>query len=125
MKQINNQGNSIALIFQNENLPIQNQYSESFSCTNLSSVALEISDATTCEVKVQGCVYDKDSDGKLLADNDCQWTTLGLINASDFSVLDEAGEDGIYYLSLSGIQRVRLDIGSTTTTAKIIMVSGE
>ena len=97
------------VVFQDENVKIDGQYSLSFNCYGLGDVVFEVKGTDTCDIEVQVAVKTIGSDKKELSDDNIAWTQLAVISASDFSVGSKIEAKGIYYASLAGCSKVRLN----------------
>ena len=116
-----NQQSPLTLIFQDEVKKIDGQYSKMFECSNLQTMTLEIKGVDTCDITVEGAVNIYDTEGSVLDEDDIDFTQLGLISASDYSVVDKATTKGIYYLSLGGVRGVRLNCSNLSSDTIITM----
>lgn len=126
MSQAINLGGALLYVFQDTNNQIVGEYSTSVNVVNIQTATLEVQGADTCSITVQGCVNDKEEDNITpLDDENCQWTPLANISVKDYEITETITSDGIYYISLSGIQRIRLSVGDTTKTARITLMRAE
>ena len=72
--------------------------------------------ATSFNVEIQACVDISDT---------IEWTTLMVVNESDFSTLDAITDKGLYAFSMAGKNRIKVKINSVsggylTITGKFI-----
>lgn len=101
------------IIFQDEKNKIDGEYSSEFNCFNINDVVLEIKGTDTCDIEVQVAVNTT---------SELEWTTIALINASDYSVSSKAEAKGIYFASLAGCQKVRLKVNNLSEDTIITMM---
>lgn len=73
------------------------------------NLSLEISGDGTATVTVQGCVNTVDAEGQQLPDSELQWTDLSMLSAKDYSQKPVLSENGIYYVGIIGISRIRIN----------------
>ena len=97
--------------------------SEPFRNNGFASLTLEVSGASSIALTVEGCVNIIKPNGEAMSDVECSWTPLAIINMSDFSVLSEIANNGIYAIGISGSARVRVVISSIEGEAIITGVA--
>ena len=119
------EGSPIIFTFSSHNKPLT-ETSKSIKCYGMHKASLEIVDATTISITVEGCVNATNIEtGAQLTDEEITWTKLATISATSLEKVDTLTEDGIYYIDLSGIQRVRLNVTSITGTPTISMMRAD
>lgn len=87
-----------------------------------SNMVLEISGASAISLKVQGCINVKDANGDTIPDNNLEWSDIDLITAKNMGPASVASDNGIYYVSISGLTKVKVTATSSTGTIKVIGV---
>lgn len=97
--------------------------SEPFRNNGFSTLTLEVSGATSIALSVEGCVNIIKPNGETMTDEECSWTPLAIINMSDFSVLSEIADNGIYAIGINGNARVRVVVSSIEGEAIITGVA--
>lgn len=119
------EGSPIIFTFSSHNKPLT-ETSKSIKCYGMHKASLEIVDATTLSITVEGCVNATNVDtGAQLNDEDITWTTLAIISATSLEQVYTLTENGIYYIDLSGIQRVRLNVTLISGTPTISMMRAD
>ena len=78
---------------------------------------------TSIALTVEGCVNIIKPNGDTMTDAECSWTPLAIISMSDFSVLSEIADNGIYAIGINGSARVRVVISSIEGEAVITGVA--
>ena len=86
------------------------------------ALTLEVSGSTAVSLKVQGCINTEDVNKQPIPDVNLEWTDLGIINLSDFSVTASATSNGIYSVTIAGIAKVRVVLESVTGSTTVIGV---
>lgn len=94
--------------------------SDSFGNNGYDNLTLEVSGAGSGVFAVQGCVNTLNADGNPLDDEDCAWTTLAVINANSYSKATSIGANGIYYVGVHGVSRVRVAATSVSGPKTIV-----
>lgn len=82
--------------------------SASFVNNGYDNLALEISGSGSGTFAVEGCVNTLNAQGGALEDSQISWTPLMLISAEDFKSHGTATTNGIYYVAVAGISKVRV-----------------
>lgn len=119
------EGSPIIFTFSSQNKPLT-ETSKSIKCYGMHKASLEIVGATTFSITVEGCVNATNVDtGAQLTDNEITWTKLATISATSLEKVDTLNKNGIYYIDLSGIQRVRLNVTSISGTPTISMMRAD
>lgn len=96
--------------------------SDIFNNTMYGSLTLEISGVEAIQLKVQGCIKIEDADKNPIPEQDLEWSDLGLIAIKNFTVVETAVANGIYSVSIAGLNKVRVVIESVTGDATVIGV---
>ncbi len=97
--------------------------SESFHNNGFATLILEVSDATSIKLTVEGCINILNTNGTTKTDEECAWTTLAAIDLSAYSVLDEISSNGIYAIGINGSARVRVVVSEISGSATITGVA--
>lgn len=105
--------------------------SESFINSGYNTMTIEVSRTDNIEMYVEACinVVDRwiDEDGmprsETLQDSDCWWTGLKIMNMNTYEAVDTITGPGIYMVSITGCQRVRVGIDSIGEPAVIVGVA--
>lgn len=119
------EGSPIIFTFSSHNKPLT-ETSKSIKCYGMHKASLEIVGATTISITVEGCVNATNVDtGTQLNDGEITWTKLATISATSLEKVDTLNKNGIYYIDLSGIQRVRLNVTSISGTPTISMMRAD
>lgn len=100
--------------------------SDSFHNSGFDTLALEVSpsgssSSVTIEGYVEGCINIVAPDGTTLEDADCAWTQLALIDATLNK--QTTFEQGIYFVGINGMARVRVVVTSISGSATIVGVA--
>lgn len=78
---------------------------------SLQTIAVEVKNAASPSIQIEGCMDDyNEVTKKNLDDDDCVWYQLAIINSKDFSIVDKITENGIYYISVAGAKRFRFNV---------------
>ena len=88
--------------------------------TNYNIITIEVKNSASIEMYIDGCVIDRDADGKDLDDDEMQWIPISAINVSDFSIVNSITTNGIYQFSLQGLIRIRARVVSVSGNAQIV-----
>lgn len=97
--------------------------SESFHNNGFATLILEVSDATSIKLSVEGCINILNTNGTTKTDEECTWTTLAAISLSGYEVLDEIDQNGIYAIGINGSARVRVVVSEISGSATITGVA--
>lgn len=84
------------------------------------NLSLEISGEGTATIIVQGCVNTVDAKGQQLSDDKIQWTDLSMLSAKDYSQKPLLLENGIYYVGIIGISRIRINATDVSGNKTIV-----
>ena len=95
--------------------------SDAFHNAGYSTMILEVSDGV--EGSVEGCINIVNPDGSTKTDNECDWSSLALINMADYAVGDTFTEAGHYAVGINGMSRVRIVLTSVSGEATILGVA--
>lgn len=97
--------------------------SESFHNNGFSTLILEISDATSISLTVEGCINILNTDGTAKTDEECTWSTLAVIGLGSYNVADAITDNGIYAIGINGTARVRVVVSAISGSATITGVA--
>ena len=82
---------------------------------------LEISGTVTAiSLEVEGCINQLNGNGNQLDESDCDYSTLTVFKAEDYSMSTSVTDKGVYYVPINGRSRVRVKINSVTGDAIIV-----
>lgn len=98
----------------------EDKASDSIWNNGYDNLSLEISGNGSATIVVQGCVNTVDANGKQLNDNEITWTNLSMLDAKDYSQKAELTENGIYYVGIIGISRIR--VNATDVSGELVIV---
>lgn len=95
--------------------------SDSYHNVGFDTLILEVAGSEDIELKVQGCSNILKEDGMTSkSDDECEWSDLAVINAKNFDVSESISSNGIYYIGINGLMRVRVSVTSITGSATIL-----
>jgi len=97
--------------------------SESVYNTGYSTFTLEV--AGTAVGRVEGCINIANADGSPKADNECSWTTLGIINMQSYAFSQGFTQGGKYAIGINGMARIRVVLTSVTGSVTLVGVMEE
>ena len=84
------------------------------------NLAIELSGTGSAALSIQGCVNTVNAQGEQLEDADCSWTSLSVLKASDYSQVQQIEANGIYYVGITGISRIR--VKATNVSGQVTIV---
>ena len=84
------------------------------------NLAVEVSGTGSGTIVVQGCVNTLNADDQQMEDQDINWTDLSMLSATNYSQKATITENGIYYVGVSGISRVRIQATGVSGTLTIV-----
>lgn len=84
------------------------------------NLAVEVSGTGSGAIVVQGCINTLDADDQQMDDQDINWTDLSMLSATNYSQKATITENGIYYVGVSGISRVRIQATGVSGTLTIV-----
>lgn len=88
------------------------------------SVTLEISGGGTGMIYVEGCINILNADGSTKTDAQCSWTKMSMMDMKTMSIVDVIKGDGIYSITTSGLNRIRVTIESISSPITVVGVAG-
>lgn len=94
--------------------------SKSFFNLGFDNFALEISGSGTATLTIEGCINTVNAQGEQMDDDDCTWTPLSTLSAKDYAKSSAISNKGIYYVGISGLSRIRVNV--TSVTGSVIIV---
>lgn len=94
--------------------------SKGFWANGYDNLAVEVSGTGSGTIVVQGCINTVDASGKQLDDQDISWTDLSMLSATNYSQKATITENGIYYVGVSGISRVRVQATDVSGSLTIV-----
>lgn len=114
----------IHVFFDSVNTPLSAAaVSPSIGTNGFQVLTLEVTGADA-SLTVQGCLNVIGRDGLLKPDAECEWTNLAIINLSDYSVIEEITEKGVYAIGIGDTARYRVNVTSVSGSATIIGFAG-
>ena len=99
--------------------------SDSFKNNGYENLTIEVSGEGSAAFSVEGCMNIQKPDGSAMEDEECSWTSLAIFNGTDLSQLSEISEKGIYYVSIAGLSRVRVNVSSASGNVTILGLAGK
>lgn len=99
----------------------------SYSTSSIRVLALEVT-GLSGKILIDGCMNDYDDATRQdKADEDCVWSEVVIMSAADYSLHSNILEDGLYYIDVSALRRVRFtevtsnepDSAATITAKKV------
>jgi hypothetical protein len=84
------------------------------------NLAVEVSGTGSGTIVVQGCINTVNADGQQLEDQDISWTDLSMLSATNYSQKATITENGIYYVAISGVSRLRIEATGVSGTLTIV-----
>lgn len=82
-----------------------------------SSLALQVSGATSISLIVEGCVDCIDEEDAMLDDSDCVWVALACFSVTDLSMSESIIANGIYKIDVTGLSKARVRVASAAGAA--------
>ena len=108
------------IFFDSINNPISTPIvGEGLDTSSLSDMSIEIKNATKINMIVEGCGCIFDGNNNKLADTDCVWTPLAVVNATTFNVSQSITNNGIYLINLGGCRKIRVNVTEVTGKATV------
>lgn len=98
----------------------ETKVSDSVWNNGFDNLALEISGTGTGTFVVQGCINTVNAEGAQLEDADISWTNLYVLNATDYTQVNQITNKGIYHIGILGISRIR--INATDVSGNVTVV---
>lgn len=117
--------NSIVFMDSVKNPITAPKVSEAVRVKGLKDITVEVSGVESALIVVEGTVNTLSSDGTILRDEDCAWTTLGVISAENYKFDNCIKENGIYFVGVSGCTKIRVQVVEITGLATIVAAGVE
>ena len=85
----------------------------------LSDISIEVKNAESINIVVEGCGCTVDSEDKILSDAECVWTPLACLSASNFIMSQIITSNGIFFVNVGGCNRLRIRVTNISGQATI------
>lgn len=94
--------------------------SDSFKNPGYDNLSLELSGTGSAVLAIEGCINTQDENGMALEDTDCSWSPLAILSAKNYSQAQSVSGNGIYFIGVSGISRIRVVASSVSGEVTVV-----